>query len=91
MRSEQNCCILLTFSNAFSLKNCVNFKRISLKYVLEGPIDNKSALVEVAPYRQQAITCRPIFMESHLGFIQHFPISGIRIPDIGKSISDIGK
>ena len=26
-----------------------------------------------------------------LVFIQHFPISGIRIPDIGKSISDIGK
>ena len=48
----------MTFSNSFSWTKCMNFDRISLKFVCKGPINNIPALVQInvlAPTRRQAI------------------------------------
>ena len=53
LRSEQNDWFLVTFFQVHFLEiNTLDLFQISMKFVLEGPIDNRSALVQVMTWHQ---------------------------------------
>ena len=70
---------------------CTSF--VSCYCILTEKIDENGSVVTIDHFSRLRVGSLLIsyIWKAISVFIQHFPISGIRIPDIGKSISDIGK
>ena len=64
---DQMAAILRTFSNPFpSLKNILTSITISQKFVRNGPIDNKPALVQIMAWRRINDKLLPVSMMTQL-------------------------